>query len=193
MRYAQGVARYQNRDGGDAGINVRVLTEDLTLLSQTQTDSAGIYSLPVPDHDIYWLIYEVQGYRTEKLFLLPEDLIPEVIMQAGDLNNDGCINFDDMHILSVRDQLADPLLSDFNGDGGTNVADVAMLAGNIDSSCQIRLSTTATPPPPEVTPELGVTPTVVETMIAIETPIPLNMISGTELITTIEAEITEEP
>ena len=100
MRYTQGIARYQNRDDGDAGIHVRVLTEDLTLLSQTQTDSAGIYSLPVPEHNAYWLIYEVTGYRTEKLFLLSQDLITEIMIQARDLNNDEFINFTDMHILS---------------------------------------------------------------------------------------------
>ena len=193
LRYIQGIARYQNRVTDDSGILLQVYGEDLTLISETTTNEQGIYNLPVPIDEAFWVVFSAEGHLTERLYIAEADSLADVTLLAGDLNADDCINFNDMNLL----QQSEGEQSDFNDDDEENLSDVAMLAGNLNPDCGSTIPVTITP-----TILSGVSSTSTETPVY--TPTPLTSISSTvtEVATPIieqteeamsEAETTEEP
>jgi hypothetical protein len=197
LRYVQGLVRYQNRSIGLNAIRVQAYAQDLTLVSEVFANNDGIYSLAVPADAPFWLTISAEGHLAKHLYFEQDSPLAELVLLAGDVNQDGCITRDDIVALQNWFNTAN-YTSDFNGDGISDMADLAMLAGNFDSNCQIDLAS-ATPSPelivPEITPELMAT-----IVIPTETPIenedqavPLEAISGTDTtIMDANSQITSE-
>jgi hypothetical protein len=180
LRYIQGIVRYQNRVTDDAGILLQVYSDDLdlTLISEVITSEDGIYNIAVPMEDAFWVVFSADGHRTERIYHNETEGLADVILVAGDLNGDECINLDD--IILIKSELdTSGTLYDLNDDTQTDIADVAMLAGNLNPECQRDVEATNTP-------ESIFTPTAT----SIYTPTPMTAISSTE---SVSAEITELP
>ncbi len=194
LRYITGIARYQSRVTDDAGILLQVYDDDLTLVSEVETNEDGIYNIAVPLEGAFWMVFTAEGYRTEYIYNTETDGLAELILLAGDLNGDDCINFDDISLMRSQFDISDALF-DLNADTKTDISDLALLAGNLNSDCIIDVETTTTP-------ESALTPTAQATVTDILPPTPLSAISSTVSDgaiaetteePTIEAETTEEP
>lgn len=186
LQYKQGIVRYQNRED-NAGIQIQIVDDSLTLISEVLTNSDGIYSVAVPLEAAYWIVLSADGHRTERFYLQAIDDVPlEVNLLAGDLNDDECINFNDLAIMQSRLTISD-LPADFNGDSKTDISDVALLTGNLNPNCVVEVEATATP-----TPMMIMTPLSSISGTELLTPTPMIAISPTTSIATPMIEVTEE-
>lgn len=192
LRFIQGIARYQNHVTDDAGIQVQIFDDDLTLVSDVVTNADGIYNVAVPLDSNFWIQVSAWGHRTDRIYITDSEAPPEFTLLAGDLNDDECINFDDLRLIQVDAEVT-PI--DLNDDGIIDLADVALLAGNLKPACVVTVEPTATiSPTPDATPVLSETPSIATESV----PTPLDVVSATatiEITITSEsiAETTEEP
>lgn len=184
LQYITGIARYQSRVTHDAGILLQVYGDGLTLVSEVETNEDGIYNVAVPMEGAFWMVFTAEGYRTEHVYITEIDELADVILVAGDLNGDECINFDDIHLMQSQFNVTEALF-DLNDDSETDISDLALLAGNLDADCMIDVEPTSTP---EATVTL--TPEVTESSML--PPTPLTSVSST-VPETVIVETTEEP
>ncbi len=173
MLAVQGTAHYQNRQPNDAGIRVSILDTQRVPLMLTVTDAAGQYAALIPANEAYWLLVEAPLHRRTVVLIQPGEVLPEVVLAGGDLNQDGCVGPSDITLLTARFDALNSPETDVTGDGMTEAADLAVLAGNFETTCEMTpLDVTPTPEPtyeataettleatPEITPETTPLPT----------------------------------
>jgi len=191
LQYVQGIARYQNNALGNSGIQLQIIADDDTLISDVLTNEDGIYSVAVPLEGAYQMVFSARAHRTERLTLTAVDPISEVTLSAGDLNSDGCINLADFALMQAQLTLDDEVV-DLNGDGLMDIADTAMLAGNLDAYCN-NITPTATPMPilTPVSTTVQVVPVTLTPMTAISPTDP--EVTAEPVDNTIAPEVTSEP
>ncbi len=196
-----GIVRHQN-DEDQRGILVKVINHVGQVVGESQTDSQGKYVLNVPVIEQYELRFNAPYHQSIHVVIDVGNPLPLVILPAGDLNSDGCINQQDMELLHVDLQSANPQY-DMTGDGKVNSAELALLAGNYDANC-IPVLATATPMPiviatqtappieevhtPIATPLTAISPTQPISL----TPTPISPTQTTVPTLTLDIEITEE-
>ena len=160
LRYVQGVVTYQNRPTS-AGISVMVWSQADVLLSVASTNESGIYSVPVPSDEPYWLVFNGELHQEVRVWMEVAQAVPNIVLFGGDLDGDGCIGQSDLNILIRNYDQPQTLESDINGDGITNLSDLAILTGNYQA-CDVE---TPLLPEENVTPEATaeITPEVAPT------------------------------
>ena len=161
----------------DSGVLLQVYADDLTLISEATTNADGVYNLAVPMEGAFWMVFSADGHRTERFYISGTGgLADDVTLLAGDLNDDQCINFDDLNLMRSQFNTSGDLF-DLNDDAQTDLSDIAMLAGNLNPSCVVAVEITSTP-----------NATITQTMQQPTATSP----TATESAT-IQAEITDEP
>ena len=151
---SMGWVRYQNRGIDHSGIVVALYVDDV-LIEQVETAADGAYELALPPEGDFRLIFDAPLHRSEMRFLTALTALPSLILLAGDLNEDGCIDRLDLDLMSIA--MASPEGADLNGDGLTDAADIALMAANVDAECAAARAESASATP---TPEYSATPTL---------------------------------
>lgn len=137
----EGLAVYQNHQPDNLGIQIQILDADGTVLYTAQTQADGTYLVEVPAEIPFRLAADAPKHRPFEILLEPEQPLPDIMLAGGDLNDDGCINVQDIELISSILESSTDTLADINGDGLTGAADLAILTGNFDAAC-----TPAAPP-----------------------------------------------
>ncbi|MBZ0305798.1 MAG: hypothetical protein K8I82_06990, partial [Anaerolineae bacterium] len=137
----EGQAVYQNHQPDNLGINIQVLDADGVVLYASQTQADGKFMVEVPAEFPFRLTVDAPKHRPFEVTLEPGQPLPEIILAGGDLNDDGCINVQDIELISSILESTMDLVADINGDEMTGAADLAILTGNFDAAC-----TPAAPP-----------------------------------------------
>lgn len=167
-----GSARYQNHTGDNSGIQVIIMDEQSAPIALAFTDANGQYTLSVLSKTLYMLTFKAPLHRQMTLSVAASDAPLAVILEGGDLNGDGCIGPQDMSLLT-RDFGLIQTTSDITGDGLTDAADLAILAGNYDeSACQpLAVNTPAVPVTESVLPDApaDILPTALATIESLPT------------------------
>jgi hypothetical protein len=130
-----GRALYQNRLPDHSGIDVTVLDLDGVMVTSTQTDETGSFSLNVPAVPYFWLIFSAPLHQRQAYLMQPDMSMSDVMLLGGDLDADGCINSTDLSQLITYLDTSDDTGTDISGDGMTDVVDLAILTGNFDPTC----------------------------------------------------------
>jgi hypothetical protein len=125
---------------------VSVWDLDGALLSVTETNARGVFSLPAPADRDFVLLIEAPLHRSLRLELSPNAPLPPLVLAGGDLNADDCVNRADMDILLANYEQADSATSDINSDGLTDLSDLAILTGNYEASCGLLPESTEAAP-----------------------------------------------
>jgi hypothetical protein len=149
LRFVQGIVTYQNR-ASSAGIEVMIWSEDDVLLSLATTNDSGIYSVPIPADQPYWMSADGELHQATRMHVEIDQLMPPLTLAGGDLDDDGCIGQADLDMLIRNYDLAQTPATDINADGMTNLSDLAILTGNYQD-CAI-----VPAPVAEITPEVVV-------------------------------------
>jgi hypothetical protein len=179
---------YQHRLPDHSGIQVTAVSTTGIVLNATFTDASGTYVMLLPADQPYQLIIEARLHRRIEVLVQPGGLPAPVELAGGDLNQDGCVGVTDLNLLTAQFDVANSTTTDINGDGITEAADLAILAGNFASDCETPGETpvletvivTATSEI-EMTPEMTATITVVPTGALPEVTVsPESTPSGTE-------------
>lgn len=129
-----GLAHYQNRLPDDAGIVAMVHDSQGNLVSQTMTDAAGVFTLEIPAQEPYRLSLAAPQHLQIELVLPANSLPSELWLAGGDLNQDGCINQQDIDLVTAEFLLFAPA-ADINRDGVVSSIDIAVLTGNYQAEC----------------------------------------------------------
>jgi hypothetical protein len=183
LRFVQGIVTYQNR-ASSAGIEVMIWSDDDVLLSVATTNESGIYSVPVPVDQPYWISVDGELHQAARLRVEIDQSVPPLTLAGGDLDDDGCIGAADLDMLIQKYDLAQTPASDINADGSTNLSDLAILTGNYQN-CDVEPA-----PVVEITPEVAFEVTAeatadVTAQITVETTV--------EVTPEVTAEATVEP
>lgn len=136
LKVLRGQVRYQNR-AEQTGISVAVLTLDGVLLSLTETNARGVFSIAAPAEVSFVLLIEAPLHRSLRLNMNPDEELPRLVLAGGDLNGDSCINHADMDLLLGNYERENSPISDINANGITDLSDLAILTGNFDGSCGV--------------------------------------------------------
>jgi hypothetical protein len=134
LRVLNGEVHYQNRTE-QTGITVSVFDTHDVLLSVAETNTRGVFSIAVPADADFILLIEAPLHQSIRLEMLPGEALPSLTLFGGDLNNDDCINQDDLDLLLADYETIDSPESDINADGNTNLSDLAILTGNYQAEC----------------------------------------------------------
>lgn len=157
-----GLAQYQSRQPDASGIQISIVDSSGITLNSVLTDTTGAYTTFVPADQPFFLVITAPLHQHFQAIMPPGAPLPPVILAGGDLNQDGCIGLTDISLLTAQFDTAAPD-TDINGDGLTEAADLAILAGNFESGCE----TPPVTPTPEITATL--TPeTTPEVTLALE-------------------------
>lgn len=150
LHEVSGYLYYQNSTHAQhSGIEIEIFTDSRQLVSSTVTDINGMYHLSVPSEIPFWFVADAPLHRENAVRVLPGEALPVLVLQGGDLNDDECITLDDLQLFSQ------PLITtDINGDKQTNIADIAILTGNLQLFCEVFARTL----PPTWTPTATNTP-----------------------------------
>jgi hypothetical protein len=159
-----GLVYYQNREISDLPIEIRILNEDLVLLSTTQADPTGTYQILIPADQFFWLEVDAPLHRLIRIGINPGQSLPDIRLVGGDLNGDACVGASDMALMIQNFDRNDAPDTDITGDGLTDASDLAILAGNFQPECE------ALPPyvmaSPTPTPDVN-TPTPAQNTISV--------------------------
>jgi hypothetical protein len=184
----EGIARYQNRQPDNAGIQVSILNGSRLLLNTAVTNADGVYIVSAPTQEFYWLVVAAPLHRRFEIGVWPGETPPAVVLAGGDLNDDGCVGPSDLALLTAQFEVAGTTTSDITGDNLTAEDDLAILAGNFDPTCEIPAATTTPTSEPTYTLEIPLTSTTAPT----ETATPeLTETAPMELTATPEVTATE--
>ena len=160
-----GFVYYQNRQTPDLPIEIRILTEDLILVSTTQADPTGTYQISIPADQFFWLEIDAPLHRLIRIGINPGQSLPDIRLVGGDLNGDACVGASDMALMIQNFDRTDTPDTDITGDGLTDASDLAILAGNFQPECE------ALPPYVIATP-IPVPDTSTPTLVQNTVPVP---------------------
>jgi hypothetical protein len=156
-----GLIQYQSRSSHE-DIEIHILNMQNVLLSVAQTNESGIFTVPIPAQEAFLLIADAPLHRRLEVIIEPHTILPALTLIGGDLNDDNCINQNDINLLLMAYERINSVQTDINADGITDLSDLAILTGNYDGSCQILA--------PEITAESDIVPIVELTFESEATP-----------------------
>ncbi len=129
-----GVVRYQNRASDLEQIRVTAYNTIGQVIGFAATEIDGRFEIEISYTDLYHLIINAPLHQTLHFIStdMPNPLA--VILAGGDLDGDGCVLTEDLTVLtSLYD--TDSTMADINADGIVDVADLSILAGNLQDVC----------------------------------------------------------
>src|SRR5262249_30067477 len=134
MMLLVGLAHYQNRPPDDAGILVTVSDLQGNLINQATTNNAGIYQVFIPPNAPFVLRITAPRHLAYETVMAAGAIPAEVSLPGGDLNQDGCVNWQDVSQITAAFSTVAPDV-DINNDGLVDAADIAILTGNYQEAC----------------------------------------------------------
>lgn len=172
LREASGYVYYQNSQSQHGAIEIEIFTDSRQLIGSSMTDALGVYHVAVPQDMPFWLVADAPLHRENAVRILPGEALPVLVLAGGDLNDDECVTLDDLALLEQHNTAAD-----VNSDNHVDIADIAILTGNLRVDCEI-FARVLPPTPiiiitPEIMPTLPATATGTLTLPTLtETPLP---------------------
>lgn len=125
-----GIVRLQGRtdyQGAQVLISEAVCGNEATGTAVATTNNVGYFEFSATgQNQCLWVVADnyLNGQR-----VVPQGVLGEITLPAGDMNDDGTIDIFDVAFLGLRYQ-GDDLTADLNVDGRVDIFDIALVAGN---------------------------------------------------------------
>jgi hypothetical protein len=187
LQTVSGYVYYQNSaDNQHANIEIEIFTDSRQFIASAITDAAGVYQVAVPLALPFWIVADAPLHRENAVRVLPGEALPVLVLLGGDLNDDDCVTLADLQLFGEQS-----IAADINQDAQLTIADVAILTGNLQTTCEIFARTLPATPTIGIslTPENTLLPSATWTM-ASATPLPVTSAPVTAVFTETSVAIT---